>query len=221
MIAVRKTSTLLIGIALILFGFGGMAFMAVYEQPFAALSGSTWWGPWGDTSGGSIGRPSASGIDAMFIAEMIPHHEDAIAMADLALTRAEHPELKQLATDIKRTQTAENAQMRQWYREWFGADVPTASAGFFGMMGGRFGGVSGRGMMGGMVDLDQLRAAEPFDKAFIEQMIPHHQMAIMMSQMAGSASGRAEMRGLTQSIITGQTQDIQKMRDWYQRWYGR
>lgn len=53
--------------------------------------------------------------DQHFIVMMIPHHEDAIAMADLALTRAKHPEIKQLAATIKATQTQEIQQMRTWY----------------------------------------------------------------------------------------------------------
>lgn len=158
------------------------------------------------------GTAPASGMDAMFIEQMIPHHDDAIEMAELALTRAEHPEIKQLAADIKRTQTAENAQMRAWYREWFGTAVPDVG-GSSRMMGG---------MMGsGATDMADLEVAEPFDKAFIEAMIPHHQTAIMMSRMAGGASGRSEMRGLTSSIIEAQSTEIAKMRAWYEEWYGR
>lgn len=153
-----------------------------------------------------------SGMDAMFIEQMIPHHDDAIEMAELALTRAEHPEIRRLAADIKRTQTAENAQMRSWYREWFGVAVPNVG-GSSQMMGG---------MMGsGPMDIADLEVAEPFDKAFIEAMIPHHQTAIMMSRMAGSASSRSEMRELTTSIIETQSTEIESMQAWYEEWYGR
>jgi uncharacterized protein (DUF305 family) len=148
----------------------------------------------------------------MFIEQMIPHHDDAIAMAELASTSTEHPELRRLADDIVRTQTAENAQMRAWYRDWFGADVP-AGSGAFGMMGG--------GMMGGDADLDALEQAADFDRAFIEQMIPHHQMGIMMARMAGDATSRPEIRELTDSIIRGQSEEIEQMRTWYREWYGR
>jgi len=190
-----KRTTLVISLAMILAGLAGMAATWTYLQ----LS--------------SPARLTApSGVDAMFIEQMIPHHDDAIAMADLALTRAEHPEIRQLAADIKRTQTAENAQMREWYREWYETEVPDV-AGASGMMGGMMGAGTG--------DLSDLEAAEPFDKAFIEQMVPHHQMAIMMSQMAARNSARPEMVGLTTSIIRSQSAEITKMQRWYDEWYGR
>ena len=48
------------------------------------------------------GMPAASSgmgmmDDQSFLSAMIPHHQMAIAMAQIALERAEHPEIKQLA----------------------------------------------------------------------------------------------------------------------------
>ena len=51
-------------------------------------------------------------IDRHFIEQMIPHHEDAVLMAELALTKAEHPELRELAANIKGDQSREIDQMR-------------------------------------------------------------------------------------------------------------
>jgi len=150
-------------------------------------------------------------VDAMFIVGMVPHHEDAIEMAQLALERAEHPEIKRLAEDIIRTQTDENERMREWYRSWYGESVP--EDGSLGMMGGR-------GMMGRRFGITGLEDADPFDKAFIEQMIPHHQMGIMMARMAGGNTNRSEIRGLADDIITGQSAEIEEMQGWYQEWYG-
>ena len=62
-----------------------------------------------------------------------------------------------------------------------------------GMMGG---GMMGGGMMGGVTDLEALEAAPVFDREFIEQMIPHHQMGVMMAQMVSGASGRPEAEGV-------------------------
>ena len=191
----HRAVTPVVAAGLVMVGLIGIIVTAAYLQPVVPA-----------------GTTPASGMDAMFIEQMIPHHDDAIEMAELALTLAEHPEIRQLAADIKRTQTAENAQMRAWYREWFGTAVPDVG-GSSQMMGG---------MMGsGAMDMADLEVAEPFDKAFIEAMIPHHETAIMMSQMAGGASGRPEMRGLTSSIIEAQSTEIDMMQAWYEEWYGR
>src|SRR5574343_260914 len=74
----------------------------------------------------------ASTIDKHFIEQMIPHHEGAIAMANLALQKAKRPEIKALAQAIVGAQESENQQMKSWYKDWFGKNVPKGSA----MMGG-------------------------------------------------------------------------------------
>ena len=51
-------------------------------------------------------------------------------------------------------------------------------------------------------------------------MIPHHQGAIAMAELALGQARRAEIRALAQRIISSQSQDIVQMRRWYQQWYG-
>ena len=76
-------------------------------------------------------------MDQHFVVMTILHHDGAIAMEDLALTRAKRPEIKALAKNIKASQTQENTQMRTWFRQWFGVDVPSwTSGGAIGMGGG-------------------------------------------------------------------------------------
>ena len=156
-------------------------------------------------------------IDRHFIEQMIPHHDDAILMAEIALIKAEHQEIKQLAQDIKRTQTEENENMRMWYKLWYRADVPENSMPMGGGMGS--GMVMRGGMMGDATDIMRLESAKPFDKEFIEQMIPHHQMAIMMATMLLRGTDREEMKTLAQAIIDAQSREIGQMRSWYQSWY--
>ena len=154
-------------------------------------------------------------IDGHFIEQMIPHHEDAITMANLALIRAEHQEIKTLANAIIKAQSEEIDQMENWYKSWFGEEVPSfkLSAGYgMGMM------MHG-GMMGNKTDVTYLENAKPFDKEFIEQMIPHHQMAVMMGQMLLYSTNRSEMKQLAENIISAQTKEINEMREWYQKWY--
>lgn len=202
---------------------GAIALIALIAALF--VSGPA--GGYNSGPGGMGGMMGGSGgmmgdIDRHFIEQMIPHHEGAVTMADLALTRAEHAELRQLAETIKRDQTREIDQMRAWYQSWYGVDAPADDSAFGGRGSG--GGMMGGGMMsGGMMsddaDLKVLEAAQEFDKEFIEQMIPHHQMAVMMARMLLAHSDRPEMQELARSIIESQTNEIEQMQDWYRAWY--
>src|SRR3989338_8321176 len=119
--------------------------------------------PWGGMMGrnNSMMGPANTmmgAIDPHFIEQMIPHHEDAITMANLALTRAEHPEIKTLANDIIKTQSEEIDQMKQWYKSWFGNEVQNKNSSMGQSMGMHV------GMMGNETDTKTLENAKPFDK---------------------------------------------------------
>jgi len=161
--------------------------------------------------------------DPQFIWMMIPHHEGAIAMADLALNRAERTEIKELAKSIKASQTRENAQMRTWYQQWYGKAVPSwgpgTGWGWQGGMGVGTGGGMDMGMRGG-TNLSVLSAAPDFDRAFIEQMIPHHQMGVMMASMAQTNSQHPQLRAMQQAMVKAQSREIEQMSQWYRSWYG-
>lgn len=73
--------------------------------------------------------------------------------------------------------------------------------------------------MGGQEDLTSLENASDFDRAFIEQMIPHHQLAIMMANMLQNGTSRPEMQQLAKNIIASQSKEIQQMQLWYAEWY--
>lgn len=156
-------------------------------------------------------------IDKHFIEQMIPHHDGAVAMAKLALEKSKRGEVKTLATAIVKGQTKEIEDMTSWYKNWFGKDVPKGNTG---MMGG--GMMSGSGMhMGGQEDMKALETATDFDKAFLEAMIPHHQLALMMVQMLESGTNRPEMIQLAKNITVSQSKEIKDMQGWYIEWYGK
>jgi uncharacterized protein (DUF305 family) len=166
-------------------------------------------------SGMGTGRLGAQPMDQHFIVMMIPHHDGAIAMADLALSQARRPEIKALARSIKDSQTQENAQMRTWYRQWFGGSVPS--------WGGAMGQGGGLGMMamgGTGTDIAWLKNASDFDRAFIEQMIPHHRMGVMMASHAQWNTQHPELRQLEAAMVRVQSQEIEQMARWYRQWFG-
>ncbi|WP_210756835.1 DUF305 domain-containing protein [Caldichromatium japonicum] len=59
-----------------------------------------------------------SPFGARFIDAMIPHHQDALAMARQALAEAQQPEIRQLAESILSAQQAEIERMQIWRTRW-------------------------------------------------------------------------------------------------------
>ena len=156
-------------------------------------------------------------IDEHFIEQMIPHHDSAIAMANIALTKATHPEIKTLANNIIESQSKEIKDMQGWYKDWFSRDVNNGDT--YSMMGGMMS-QGGMHMVGRQEnDTQALENAVDFDKTFIENMIPHHQLAVMMAQMLKAGTNRPEMLTLANNIIESQSKEIQEMQDWYKIWY--
>lgn len=160
----------------------------------------------------------SSTMDAHFIEQMIPHHEDAITMAELALNRAKRQEVKTLAQDIINSQSKEISQMKIWYKDWYGKELPSGGN-VMGQHGMTMGSTMHMGMMGNDTDIERLEKADDFDRVFIEDMIPHHQMAVMMARMLKNGTQRGELRKLADDIVLAQTKEIDSMRSWYKIWY--
>ncbi|MBI5655030.1 DUF305 domain-containing protein [Candidatus Uhrbacteria bacterium] len=154
-------------------------------------------------------------LDRHFIEQMIPHHEGAIEMAKLAQERSKRPEILALAETIIQSQSQEISKMQSWYKKWYGNTIPVNPDAGIGM---------GRGMMHGGImgtvvsDIQSLKDATNFDEAFLQEMIPHHQMAVMMAQMLAQGTNRPEMKQLAQDIIKAQETEIEQMRSWLESW---
>lgn len=72
--------------------------------------------------------------------------------------------------------------------------------------------------MGGMTRMLEGKTGDEFDKAFIEGMIPHHQGAIDMANLALASAKHAEIREMATDIITAQQREIDMMNQWLQDW---
>jgi uncharacterized protein (DUF305 family) len=150
---------------------------------------------------------SGAETDAAFVAEMIPHHESAIEMAQIAQKQAEHPEIKKLADAIVSTQSEEIETLDQ-ISERLGDEHSGASLGM------------SEAEMGTHMDSSSLEGAEPFDQEFIDMMIAHHQGAITMAEYELANGSDEEAMALAEDIISAQTREIEQMNDWREQWYG-
>lgn len=149
--------------------------------------------------------------DRNFIANMIAHHQGAVDMAKLAQVNAKHPELKAMADDIVSAQEKEISDMLSWQKAW---GYPSTSA-------EDMQDHSAMGMMDDMASMTaelEGKTGDDFDKAFIEQMIMHHQSAIDMAAPGKDNALRQEVKDLSAAIVSAQTKEIAQMKTWQNDW---
>ncbi|MGW4497979.1 DUF305 domain-containing protein [Micromonospora sp. NPDC004336] len=163
--------------------------------------------PGGTGPAATASGPAAFGdADAMFAQMMIPHHRQAVEMADLAATRAADPEVKRLAAEIKAAQAPEIATMSGWLSAW-GRPVPSPGAEMPHM---------DHGMPGMMTDAEMTKLAaasgREFDRQFLTMMIAHHEGAVTMARDELSRGVNAEAKALAGQIVATQQAEIDTMR---------
>jgi len=148
----------------------------------------------------SMASGDLSSDDIMFLQMMIPHHQQAIDMSDLALTKSSDSELLALAKDIRDEQGAEIVKMKAWLDK-AGADLDPGHS-------------MGHGM-GGMLsdsELAALKAAtgKSFDLLWLKGMTGHHDGAIDMATMIEDADND-EIKSFGQAIVTSQSAQNKQM----------
>lgn len=153
-----------------------------------------------DNSGDASSATSGNPVDRAFVAQMIPHHESAVEMAEIAQRRGSSEFVMQLADDIVRTQNAEVTTMRAADKRLQGAGVAKGSLGV------------PEHMTGMDADPATLETAKPFDRAFIQMMLPHHEGAVTMGKAELAKGEDGELKKLAQEIITAQEREIAGMR---------
>ncbi|WP_406408399.1 DUF305 domain-containing protein [Streptomyces sp. NBC_01643] len=142
--------------------------------------------------------------DVTFAQTMIPHHEQALEMAELADGRASDAEVKDIAAKIEKAQDPEIKTMKGWLKSW---NKPTAIESMPGMDHG-----SGDGMMSDadMEHLKGMKGAE-FDKMFAEMMIEHHNGAISMAQDEQKSGKHADAVKMAGDIVEGQSAEVEQL----------
>lgn len=146
--------------------------------------------------------------DKAFIDAMVPHHHGAIEIARVALENAEHGEIEELSQNIISSQRAEIQELKAIKKEEFDtSQVPMDMS--MGQMKG----------MGMMMDPQRLAQRDPFDEAFVNAMIPHHQSAIEMAAVADQESENPRIKELAGNIISAQKREIEQMKRWREQWY--
>lgn len=217
MTPLRRRSSMLVATALVVGGLTACASDSdsshdgSHGSAHATTSPTTTSSPGSTSTTGSTGTTSAAGSadasregDISFAQMMIPHHEQAVEMSDLALAKpGASAQVRDLATQIKKAQDPEIATMRGWLASW---GAPTAAP--TGMAHDH-----GDGMMSAR-EMAQLEAATgaDFDRRWLTMMIAHHEGAVTMSEQVLGTTKDPAVRTLAESIISGQKAEISTMR---------
>jgi uncharacterized protein (DUF305 family) len=161
---------------------------------------------------GCGGDPSSSGasstrsvpFDRAFIDAMVPHHQQAIEMAqDAKAAGISEPVLMDIATAIIATQEQEIDQMESWREKWFGSrEIDPDGADALGMS------MDEMGMSEDRMDFEM---ESDVDAAFASMMVDHHQGAIKMTKLALERTTHEEIKTLAEEIIATQQDEIDLM----------
>lgn len=152
------------------------------------------------------GTADHSAADVEFLTSMVPHHAQAVRMADVMLAKKDlSPEVRTLAQKIKDAQGPEIQQMQSLLAKWGAPAAPTGHA------------HDGANDMAGMVSEDAIeRLGEwPIDRAepaFLDLMSAHHTGALQMASTASKMVTNPEVQALAQRIFENQQSEIAEMR---------
>jgi uncharacterized protein (DUF305 family) len=155
--------------------------------------------------------PEFNKADVTFVQGMIPHHRQAIAMAQLAQGRASDPAVEQLAQKIEAAQSPEIRMMQGWLRSWNKPMNRNLDDGSVSM--GHGGSTKGMSGMMPISDMRQLRSVKgaAFDEAFLSMMITHHKGAIRMAHTEEQQGTNPQAVGLAKKIQHAQSAQIDNM----------
>ena len=175
----------------------------------------------GDHGSMDMGESSAAGeaapiaesadfnkVDVGFAQGMIPHHAQAVEMADRAIDSSTNTDVLELARAIKGAQQPEIDQITGWLIAW-GQKVPETS-GAHDMTG-----MDSMMMSGMMTDADMQRLEDSsgaaFDRLWLELMVLHHEGAVVMAGDEIAGGKNPEAVTLAGTIVVAQEAEIATM----------
>ncbi len=150
-----------------------------------------------------------------FLQSMVPHHSSAVDMAEVAETEAQTEFVKNLASDITRSQSEEIGQMGQIHERMFDAPLKPDMGAHMAL------GLSAQEAgMNHMDGANTIRGKKPFDRAFVDEMVPHHEGATRMAEAVLAETDDRQLRKLGEGIIAAQRKEIAEMKRFREGEYG-
>lgn len=137
--------------------------------------------------------------EIMFAQMMIPHHEQAISMSEIALKKSRNQAILKLSNQIKSLQGTEKSQLAYWLKATDSSMTMDHDMQMSGMLTTKE-----------LALLKRLNGTQ-FDRTFLQLMIKHHQGALEMLDLI-SDSKNTEAKALAKAIKSAQSKEITSMK---------
>lgn len=134
--------------------------------------------------------------DKTFLEKMIDHHDEAVRISTTVYLRSSDADIQDFTQKVIATQSKEISDMRSWYKDWYGTEYTPSNS---------------HDMM--RKDLLELRGKD-LDKAYVEDMIIHHEAAVIMAKQVKITSQKSEIKDLADTIIKTQEAEIRILTNW-------
>ncbi len=177
---------------------GGMSMMDMMGGGMSMMGGG---------SGQGMGEFSDDKpFDLQFLDQMTMHHQGALMSTRAMIADSDRPELRDLASAIETSQTAQIEQMQAFRTEWYGDAESTSGGMDMSQM---------EQMMTGdaMIGMNDMMGGHG-EEMYLQMMIVHHELGVDMAEEAISRSERPEIRQLAQEIADEQSAEIALMQNY-------
>lgn len=152
----------------------------------------------GDDGESAAGGGDVKAVEEAFLTGMVHHHGTAIEMAEIAQERGQSEFVTGLADDIVSTQEQEIGEMEAIHERLIGGELEPDPAAHDGL------GLSAEaaGMTHSPETNEMLEMAMPFDRAFVDEMTPHHTGAVKMANVVLESTEDEELRTLADGPLS-------------------
>ncbi|MFM8524135.1 MAG: DUF305 domain-containing protein [Cyanobacteriota bacterium] len=143
-------------------------------------------------------------IDQHLIHTLLVHQAGGLALADHAIPRLRDPRLRTLAEAIRGRQRRDQDVLIHWYAGWFGREAPSWTP-------------TALVLPGFVLDPLAVETAGDGDRAFVEQVIPHLRLGLMIALQAQVHTAHRELLALEQRLVQRQSAEIRQLEAWSQQ----
>lgn len=143
-----------------------------------------------------LGRPDRT-LDLRCINAMIAHHRGAMLLVTQASTQAQRKEMLDLSAMILRDEPKAIAELYSWKKDWYG-DIRQVNDPVVSNLG---------------------TYDEKFDLRFLNALIAHHEVGLLMTKEIKTKSSRTEVLNNADTVDTFLNTTLKIFKDWRTQWY--